>query len=259
MSTTTVMRAPRKCSQCRQEGCNKGKATCPVNIERICPVVIPVDIPVVIPVVIPVKKRLCGECLREGCDSTNMMCLVKIEIERHCELAAQMQCLPTYSTDATSLQQRCNVYLLEAEMGRLPEPNNPTRHYQETVFNHIEDPVCRYKLSINLYYKIYLKVNKIMIDVRARNSQESTQQTSKVKLTVLPEYKMCSEKCGICYAKTCNVTLNCNHQVCVDCFKGNFRATKAKFNASLTCPFCRCVTETIQATDAKIRKALVKL
>ena len=24
----------RKCSQCRQEGCNKGKATCPVNIEK---------------------------------------------------------------------------------------------------------------------------------------------------------------------------------------------------------------------------------
>lgn len=223
----------RKCSQCRQEGCNKRKATCPVNIQKTCPVVVPVVVPVVIPVVIPVKKRLCSECKREGCTSNSMMCPVKIESERHYELAAQMQ--------------------------RLPEPNNPTRQYAETVFNHIEDPCCRIKLSMKLYYKIQLNVTRIMREVHTRNSQESTQQASNVKLNVLPEYKTCTEECGICYDKTSNVTLNCNHQVCVDCFKGNFKATKAKFNETLKCPFCRCITETVNAADAKIRKALVKL
>ena len=29
-----LQRTPRKCSQCRQEGCNKSKAICPVNIAR---------------------------------------------------------------------------------------------------------------------------------------------------------------------------------------------------------------------------------
>ena len=146
-------RFPRKCSQCRQEGCDKRKATCPVNIQRTCPVVIPV--------VIPVKKRLCGECRREGCSSNNMMCPVKIEIDRHYELAAQMQ--------------------------RLPEPNNPTRQYEETVFNHIEDPVCRIKLSINLYYKIQLNVNRIMRDVQS--SYEKTRDTLVGRKQVLEKEK----------------------------------------------------------------------
>jgi len=50
MSTVTkptVIRAPRKCSQCRQEGCNKGKATCPINVAKT---VIPVEVPIPVPV-----------------------------------------------------------------------------------------------------------------------------------------------------------------------------------------------------------------
>lgn len=202
----------RKCCQCHQEGCHKGKASCPVNIS--------------------VKKRCCSGCRREGCTSNSIMCPVKKELIRHYELAAQLQ--------------------------RLPEPNNPTRQY-ENIFNHIEDPLYRRKLSTTLYYKIQLSVDRIMRDVQARNSQVSTQQISNVKLTVLPEYKMCSEECGICYDKTCNVTLNCNHQLCVDCLKGNLKATEAKFNETLKCPFCRCVTETVQATDVNIHDKLVKL
>jgi hypothetical protein len=75
----------------------------------------------------------------------------------------------------------------------------------------------------------------------------------------LPEYKMCSEECGICYDKTCNVTLNCNHQVCVDCFKSHVTATETKINASLKCPFCRCVTETVNATDNTVYDELLKV
>ena len=231
-TTPTVQRAPRKCSQCRQEGCNKGKATCPVNVARTGPVAVPV----VIPVVVPVRRRLCAGCRREGCTSNTMTCPVKKELIRHYERAIQMQ--------------------------RQTEPHNPSQY--ENIFNHIEDPVYRKRLSARLHYKIREIYDHqyfifIMRAMQARDYQESNQQRSKVKLTVLPEYKMCSEECGICYDKTSNVTLNCNHKVCVDCFKGHVTATEAKFNASLKCPFCRCVTETVQATDANIHDKLVKL
>ena len=235
MSTTTV-RAPRKCSQCRQEGCNKGKATCPVNVERTG--VIPVVIPVL--VVRPVKKRLCGACRREGCCATSILCPVKIVINRHYDRANRMQDYPAYNEEL----------------------------YQEIqmLFNHIQDPIYRNRLSANLFYKIreiyreqrFIFMMRIMAERRAFGAY-SNQQRSKVKLNVLPEYKMCTEECGICYDKTCNVTLNCNHQVCVDCFKGHVTATETKFNASLTCPFCRCVTSSVNATDANVHDELVKL
>jgi hypothetical protein len=70
---------------------------------------------------------------------------------------------------------------------------------------------------------------------------------------------MCTEECGICYDKTCNITLNCNHQFCVDCFKGHVTATETKINASLQCPFCRTVTASVNATDAAIHDELLKL
>jgi hypothetical protein len=233
---STVMRAPRKCSQCRQEGCNKGKATCPVNIERTGGAGV---VPVVVPVVVrPVKKRLCGACRREGCCATSILCPVKIEINRHYDRANRIE---DYAPD--------NEHL-----------------YQEMLFSHIQDPIYRYRLSANLFYKIreiyrdqrFIFMMRIMAERRATGVY-SNQQRSKVKLNVLPEYKMCSEECGICYDKTCNVTLNCNHQVCVDCFKSHVTATETKFNATLKCPFCRCVTETVNATDNIVYDELLKV
>ena len=229
MSTTTV-RAPRRCSQCRQEGCNKGKATCPVNVERtgVVPVVIPV-------VVRPVKKRLCSACRREGCCATSILCPVKIELNLHSDRAARLE---NYAA-------------------------NNERHYEETIFNHIQDPIYRLSLSSGLFYRIRIiyshELYMVMLRVMAERNSQDNQQRSKVQLTVLPEYKMCTEECGICYDKTCNVTLNCNHQVCVDCFKGHVTATETKFNASLKCPFCRTVTASVNATDAAIHDELLKL
>ena len=231
---STVMRAPRKCSQCRQEGCNKGKATCPINIERN-------GVPVVIPVVVPVKKRLCGACRREGCCSTSPLCPVKIEIERHVGRATRLENHPGY---------------------------NLSQH--EYIFSHIQDPVYRRRLSARLHYKIqeiynhhhYIFMMRLIQERRVlieRRIAPYSEKRSKVKLNVLPEYKMCSEECGICYDKICNVTLNCNHQVCVDCFKSHVTATETKFNASLKCPFCRCVTETVNATDNTVYDELLKV
>ena len=228
-------RFARKCSQCRQEGCNKGKATCPVNVERTG------IVPVVVPVVVQVKKRRCGACRREGCRKTVPTCPVNVELCLHYARAHRME----------------------------PEPNNADEY--GNVFNHIENPACRQRLAANLRFdirEIYrneqflrgMRTLRIAEILRAAYSQaDSNEQRSKVQLTVLPEYKMCSEECGICYDKTCNVILNCNHQVCVDCFKGHITATETKFNASLKCPFCRCVTETVHATDANIHDELVKL
>lgn len=235
MSTVPTVRAPRRCSQCRQEGCNKGKATCPVNVERtgIVPVVVPV-------VVRPVKKRLCSACRREGCCATSILCPVKIEINLHSQRATRLE---NYAANSES-------------------------HYEETIFNHIQDPIYRLSLSSGLYHRIRMiysdqlfMVMMTVMEERMRSAvySQDNQQRSKVQLTVLPEYKMCTEECGICYDKTCNITLNCNHQVCVDCFKGHVTATETKINASLQCPFCRTVTASVNATDATIHEALVKL
>jgi len=230
---STVMRAPRKCSQCHQEGCNKGKATCPINIERT-------GIPVVVPVVVPVKKRLCGACRREGCCSTSPLCPVNIELKRHVGRA------------------------------RLEDHHGYNLSQFEHIFGHIQDPVYKRRLSVRLHYKIEeiynhnifimrIMAERVLIERRIAALSDNNQQRSKVKLNVLPEYKMCSEECGICYDKTCNVTLNCNHQVCVDCFKSHVTATETKFNASLKCPFCRTVTETVNATDNTVYDELLKV
>ena len=228
---STVMRAPRKCSQCRQEGCNKAKATCPINIERNG-----------VPVVVPVKKRLCGACRREGCCSTSPLCPVNIEIKRHVGRA------------------------------RLEDHHGYNLSQYEHIFGHIQDPVYKRRLSVRLHYKIQeiynhhhyifmmrLMAERVLIERRIAALSDNNQQRSKVKLNVLPEYKMCSEECGICYDKTCNVTLNCNHQVCVDCFKSHVTATETKINASLKCPFCRTVTETVNATDNTVYDELLKV
>ena len=226
---STVMRAPRKCSQCRQEGCNKAKATCPINIERNG-----------VPVVVPVKKRLCGACRREGCCSTSPLCPVNIELKRHVGRA------------------------------RLEDHHGYNLSQYEHIFGHIQDPVYKRRLSVRLHYKIQeiynhnifimrIMAERVLIERRIAALSDNNQQRSKVKLNVLPEYKMCSEECGICYDKTCNVTLNCNHQVCVDCFKSHVTATETKINASLKCPFCRTVTETVNATDNTVYDELLKV
>ena len=70
---------------------------------------------------------------------------------------------------------------------------------------------------------------------------------------------MCAEECGICYDKTCNVTFNCAHQSCVDCFKGHVTSIAANNFPILKCPFCRCSIDSVQSSDENTRDALMKL
>jgi hypothetical protein len=230
---STTVRATRKCSQCHQEGCNKGKATCPINVEKN-------RVPVVVePAVVPAKK-LCEGCQREGCCYTSLSCPIRVELLRHVGLAKRYEIPP-----------QCIIEV-------------------EHMFSHIQDPEHKRKLSFKLYnkiieiynYQLYLHTIRLIQERNtnaARGMAAHSNQRSKVKLNVLPEYKMCSEECGICYHKTCNVTLNCNHQVCVDCFKAHVTSTETKINASLKCPFCRCVTETVNATDNTVYDELLKV
>ena len=228
---STVMNTPIKCSQCRQEGCNKCKATCPINVEKN-------GVQVVEPVVDPAKK-LCEGCYREGCCYTSLSCPIRVELLRHVGLAKRYEIPPQHISQL------------------------------EHMFSHIQDPEHKRKLTFKLYnkiieiynYQLYLDTIRLIQEreSNARSMAANSNQRSKVKLNVLPEYKMCSEECGICYDKTCNVTLNCNHKVCIDCFKSQVTATERKINASLKCPFCRTVIETVNATDTAIHDELLKV
>lgn len=225
----TVQRAPRKCSQCHQERCNKSKATCPVNVARTGHS----------PNQVLPLAGICDLCCREGCFTD---CPVKMLIDHHTRVANSMS---NPISNVGSFYSRINV--------------NPN------LYDHIENVSLRQRYLTDLTEKIRdiymsLVVNNI---TRLINRQQTLTQSAipqkKVEFDVLHGYKMCSEECGICYDKTCNVTFNCNHKLCVDCFKGHFTSIAAKNFPILNCPFCRSTIETVQASDKKTHDTLVNL
>ena len=228
---STVERAPRKCSQCRQERCNKSKATCPVNVARGYS-----------PNQVLPLAGICDLCCREGCNTLNPECPVKMLIDHHTSVANS---LSNHISNVGNIYSQINV--------------NPN------LYDHIENMSLRQRYLTDLTDKIrdiYIAVvvNNI---TRLINMQQTLTQSAippkKVEFDVLQGYKMCTEECGVCYDKPCNVTFNCNHQLCVECFKGNVTVTKSKNSKILTCPFCRGTTKTVQASDKKTHDTLVKL
>ena len=228
---STVQRAPRKCSQCRQERCNKSKATCPVNVARG-------NSP---NQVLPLAGT-CDLCRRVGCNGVNPGCPVKMLIDQHTSIA---NLFSNRVSIVGGIYSQINV--------------NPN------LYDHIENMSLRQRYLTDLTDKIrdiYMRlvVNNI---TRLINRQQTLTQSAispkKIVFDVLPGYKMCTEECGVCYDKQCNVTFNCNHQLCVECFKGNVTVTKSKNSKILTCPFCRGTTKTVQASDKKTHDTLVKL
>jgi hypothetical protein len=227
-------RATRKCSQCRAEGCNKSKATCPVNVARSG----------------YSRNQLlalalagpCNLCRREGCNGVNTECPVKMLIDHHTSVANLM------------LNPITMVGSLYSQI--IINPN---------LYDHIESITLRQQYLTRLQETIrdiYMLpvVNNI---TRVINTPmvlaHSAIHQKKVVFDVLPGYKMCAEECGICYDKTCNVTFNCAHQSCVDCFKGHVTSIAANNFPILKCPFCRCSIESVQSSDENTRDALVKL
>ncbi len=219
-----LQRAPRKCSQCRQEGCNKSKAICPVNIARgytprqLLPV-----------------AGTCELCRRQGCFTE---CPVQMLIDHHTVIASGIPD-PGY------------IYRMD------PINVNPN------LFDHIENPILREKYLEDLNFKItllYIQANNNLYNAIVQQTILAPPiPKKKIVVRVLRDFKMCTkdEECGICYDKTCKVTFNCNHQTCLGCFKGHYTATKSKNSPILQCPFCRGTIESVQGSNQKTYDTLV--
>jgi hypothetical protein len=215
-----LQRAPRKCSQCRQEGCNKSKAICPVNIARgytprqLLPV-----------------AGTCDLCRRQGCFTE---CPVQMLIDHHTVIVS-------------GIQDRRYIYRMD------PINVNPN------LFDHIENPILREKYLKDLNFKIlqlYIRNNlNLYHAIYPENNILYPKKT--LVIEVSREFKRTTEECGICYDKPCNVTFNCNHQSCVGCFKGHYTATKSKNSPLLKCPFCRGTIDSVYPGDKNTRDLLV--
>lgn len=217
-----VQRAPKKCSQCRQTGCNKSKATCPVNVARTGHS----------PNQVLPLAGICELCCREGCNTLNPECPVKMLIDHHTRVANSMS---NPISNVGSIYSQINV--------------NPN------LYDHIGNISLRQRYLTDLTEKIrdiYMRlvVNNI---TRLINRQQTLTQSAipqkKLVFDVLHGFKKCTEECGVCYDKTCELTFNCSHQLCVDCFKGHVKSKETTANPTLTCPFCRDTTASVQASN----------
>lgn len=224
MSTVT-QRAPRKCSQCRQEGCNKNNAVCPVNITRgytprqLLPV-----------------AGTCDLCRREGCNALNPECPVQILVDQHTLIASGI-------TDPGYIFRMAPINV------------NPN------LFDHIENPSLKEKYLKDLDFKItqlYIRASNNLYNAIIQQTILAPPIPKKtLVIEISRDFKRSSEECGICYDKICNVTFNCNHQSCVGCFRGHYTATKAKNSPLLKCPFCRGTVESVYPGDKNTRDTLL--
>ena len=242
---------PRKCSQCHQEGCNKAKATCPVNAVTIggsssVSVQSVVDeyldgMNVIRLGPSPIRRvKLCGLCRREGCCRTNLLCPVKIEIERHKRLAFEMAPVRSFIVGTSPINVKADLY------DHIQDPEKRQKQFDKLYDNIL----CIYEHERNQY------IQRELTYLRS-NIQNPVPVVPTITVTVLSTYVKCEGDCGICYESACNVMLNCKHQFCVGCLKGQFKITKTtgKFN----CAFCRADIRSINASDYETRKVILLL
>ncbi len=218
-------RTPRKCSQCRQEGCNKSKAICPVNIARGYT-----------PRQLLPTAGTCELCRREGCNTLNPECPVKILVDQHTLIANGIP-------DAGYIFRMAPINV------------NPN------LFDHIENPILKEKYLKELNFKItllYIQASNNLYNAIVQQTILAPPIPKKtLVIQVLRDFKMTTEECGICYDNPCKVTFNCNHQSCVGCFKGHYAATKSKNSPLLKCPFCRGTIDSVYPGDKNTRDLLV--
>ena len=218
-------RAPRKCSQCRQEGCNKSKAICPVNIARGYT-----------PRQLLPTAGTCDLCRRGGCNTLNPECPVKILVDQH-------------TLSANGITDPGYIFRMA------PINVNPN------LFDHIENPILKEKYIKDLNFKItdlYIRASNNIYNAIVQQTILAPPIPKKtLVIQVLRDFKMTTEECGICYDKPCKVTFNCNHQSCVGCFKGHYAATKSKNSPLLKCPFCRGTIDSVYPGDKNTRVLLV--
>ena len=243
------VRGARKCSQCHQEGCNKNKATCPVNVERrggLVQSIIDGNIVRLGPSSIR-RVRLCALCRREGCCRTNLMCPVKIEIERHKRLAFELAPIRIFIVGVSPIDVKPDLY------DHIPDPEKRRKQFNK-LYRHIMDIYhherYQYMQRELTYSRAYIEQQQLI-----QNRGIGLQNQGQVIVNVLNDYVMCEGECGICYDSACNVKLNCNHQLCVTCLKGQIKIAErsGKFN----CAFCRADIKSINASDDETRKLLL--
>ena len=233
-----VQRAPKKCSQCRQTGCNKSKATCPVNVVDYMNIVR--------------RPRLCALCRREGCCRTNLMCPVKIEIERHKRLAFELAPVRIFIVGVSPIDVKTDLY------DHIQDPEKRAKQFDK-LYRHIMDIYhherYQYMQRELTYSRAYIQEQQFIQNQNRGQGQGQGQQAQKVIVNVLNDYVKCEGECGICYESECNVMLNCKHQLCVTCLKGQM--TVAQISGKFNCAFCRADIKSINASNDETRKLLL--
>jgi hypothetical protein len=225
-------RAPRKCSLCREEGCNKSKPTCPIRMIM--------------------ATNSCPQCHREGCDVNNPNCPVKREIQNHHLIANAgfpMRFLGRVSNYAKIINPNLFDHVTEATLKRIYLRDlleKITSIYSQKIVEAINN--SRVSSPVQVPAQVPAPA-----PVPAPVQVPAPVIPQKVKL--LSGYKTCTEECGVCYDKMCDLTFNCDHQLCFDCFKGIIRSK----NPALKCPFCRGYIENVQAGNHQTLVNLVAL
>jgi hypothetical protein len=235
MSTAT-QRAPRKCSLCRQEGCNKSKPTCPARVGMPCTKCHMANCSATNPFC-PVRMgTLCSLCYIEGCSATNPFCPIKTEIHKHRLIIAGTPRPSIYFSPVIDP----NLYFY------ITSDSVREKYRSEFKRKITEMYVEAHRAYVNSTIAIQRLQNQRLVIPSYTPAPLSLEPFSgKVKL--LSGYKECTEECGVCYDKTCELTFNCNHQLCGDCFNGILKSR----NTTPKCPFCRGNVENVQACNDK--------
>jgi hypothetical protein len=198
-----TVRAVRKCSLCRQEGCNKSKATCPV----------------------------------------------KIEIERHKILAFELAPVRIFIVGVSPINVKTDLY------DHIQDPEKRAKQFDK-LYRHIMDIYhherYQYMQRELTYSRAYIQQQQF---IQNQNRGQGQGQAQKVIVNVLNDYVKCEGECGICYESECNVKLNCKHQLCVTCLKGQM--TVAQISGKFNCAFCRTDIKSINANNDETRKLLL--
>ena len=245
----------RKCSQCRREGCNKNKPTCPINVERRGGPVISVQSIVdeyLDDMTTPIRRvRLCALCRREGCCRTNPMCPVKIEIERHKRLAFELAPVRIFIVGVSPIDVKPDLY------DHIQDPEKRAKQFDKLysnimdIYHHERYQYMQRELT---YSRAYIEQQQL-IQNQNRGLQNHGRGLGHMNVNVLNNYVTCQGECGICYETECNVMLNCGHQVCVDCIKGQVKV--AQTSGKLNCAFCRADIKFINANNDETRKLIL--
>jgi hypothetical protein len=106
--------------------------------------------------------------------------------------------------------------------------------------------------SLQEVYNLLLSLQNPNRQVNEINSEKFNITTNVEKL----EEQQCEEicECAICYEESIpkkhNVTLNCKHQFCKDCFKGCLKSTTKDFPS---CALCRADISEIKVHDESVK------